>query len=96
MTLRFEIPDGGSPGYLRREQARLEFLDTYLMLDMTKKVPALVKYLVQFVTEGDAEDLLDASEEQIAELVGAFVTGDAPGEDENGTDPKADDDSESG
>ncbi len=96
MTLRFEIPDGDSPGYLRREQSRLEFFDTYLELDMTEKVPALVEYLKQFITEGSADDLLDASAEQIAELVAAFVTGEAPGEDESGTDPKADDDSESG
>ena len=96
MTLRFEIPDGDSPGYLRREQSRLEFLDVYLELDMTEKIPALVKYLEQFVSEGTAEDLYDASAEQMAELVAAFVTGEAPGEDESGTDPKADDDSESG
>ena len=96
MTLRFEIPDGDSPGYLRREQSRLEFFDTYLDLEMTEKVPALIEYLTPFLKEGNAEDLWDASAEQIAELVAAFVTGDAPGEDESETDPKADAPSEDG
>ncbi len=96
MTLRFEIPDGDSPGYLRREQARLEFFDTYLELEMTEKVPALIEFLQPYLTEGDAEDLWDASAEQIAELVAAFVTGEAPGEEEAGTDDPKDDASESG
>jgi len=87
VTLKFEIPDGKTPGFLRREQARLEFFENYIELSPTDKVQALIEYLQPFLLEGEADDLWDATQKQISELVNAFVTGHAPGEDAEVSDP---------
>ena len=79
--LRFLVPGPDEPGFLKREQARLIFLEEYLEIKKAKdKLPFLIDYLVQFVTEPEdkkkAKELLwDAPESVIAELRQYFVIG---------------------
>lgn len=79
--LRFLVPGPDEPGFLKREQARLIFLEEYLEVKKAKdKLPFLIDYLVQFVTEPEdkkkAKELLwDAPESVIAELRQYFVIG---------------------
>ena len=84
--LRFLVPGPDQPGFLKREQARLKFLGEYLEVEKgEEKIPFLINYLVQFVTEPKdkkkAEELLwDAPEATIAELRRYFVLGLFPGD----------------
>jgi len=84
--LRFLVPGPDEPGFLKREQARLIFLEKYLEVKKAKdKLPFLIDYLVQFVTEPEdkkkAKELLwDAPESIIAELRQYFVLGLFPGD----------------
>ena len=79
--LRFLVPGPDEPGFLKREQARLIFLEEYLEIEKAKdKLPFLIDYLVQFVIEPEdkkkAKELLwDAPEATIAELRQYFVLG---------------------
>ena len=85
--LRFLVPGPDKRGFLKREQARLIFLEEYGKIEEAKdKLPALIDYLVQYVTEPEdkekAKELLwDAPQETIAELRRYFVYGLFPDED---------------
>ncbi len=84
--LRFLVPGPDEPGYLLREQKRLKFLGEYLEIESGEdKIPFLIDYLLQFVTEPKdrekAKELLwDASEAVITELRQYFVLGLSPDE----------------
>ena len=93
--LRFLVPGPDEPGYLKREQKRLLFLEEYEEIENAKdKLPFLIDYLAGFVTEPkskkEAKELLwDAPQTTIAELRHYFVYGLFP--DDEVPDPEKDD-----
>lgn len=82
-TLRFKVPGPESPGYLKRMRRALEFQRS-LSDDFTpEKLDELVKFLAGYVTEPELEEerieaLMDASQEEFEQLLGA-LTGDGAG-----------------
>ena len=77
----FQLPTSDSPGYLRRMRSALEFRERMSAGDpKPETVDALIDFLLPYVQEpenrGEArEALLDATQEQYNELLGAISGG---------------------
>jgi len=79
--LRFAIPGEDTPGYLKREIRRLEFLAEYeQIVEPVDKTKALAEYLLEFVVEPEDKDaaremILDAPKSAIDEVMQYAVMG---------------------
>ena len=73
--VKLRVPDGQTPGYLRRERTRLQWVQEFEDGEMTpEKVDLLVDWLVEFVEvpkdrKKAKEALWDASFEQFGEIL---------------------------
>jgi hypothetical protein len=68
--MKYNIPGKDAPGYLRREQARLDYLRA--VANQEDEIEKLLDWLVQYVTEPkgkEREAIMDASENLIAQMV---------------------------
>lgn len=78
----FKLPDKTTPGYLRRVKKALEFAERMKAETSMATMDAVVEFLVDYVTEpqersAKLEALMDATQEQIQELLDALSGGGA-------------------
>ena len=100
MTFKYKIPDAKTPGYLRREKKRLEFLALGAQVNKKPELypeyqEAMIDWLLEYIVapkdrKAAINALLDASQDEIDDLQTAILSG------EGGADPKASDSSEDG
>jgi len=78
--LTFTPPGRDTPGYLRRMREALRFQELIQEKPSVQTVDAMIDFILNFVTEPKDKDearalLLDASEQQFTDMLGA-ITGD--------------------